>query len=415
MSLYSSFYASLSGLSANGNALSVIGNNLANLNTIGFKGSSSTFQDLFSSALGAATTQGNGNPIQIGLGTTLGAVNQNFGQGSFQSTGNVTDMAIQGNGFFTLQTLTGNRAFSRAGDFTINSLGNLVDPSGYQVIGWNRNAAGAVNTTLPPTTINIPTGLTSQATPTTNFGYATNLNASAAVASTFSSNVQVYDSLGTVHTVSITYTKTAANAWSWAATTDDAGAVIAAGAGNVTFNASGQLTAPLTNPPAIGITWSNGSAVQAVTFDIYSGNPPVSNLTQYASASSTSNSFQDGTGAGTINSLSVDQNGKIIGHFTNGQVLPLAQVALSVFANYNGLQKQGNNTWNETLASGTPNIGVANQGGRGTVLGGSLELSNVDTATELTQMIVTQQGYQANSRVITTANTLLQEVLNLAR
>lgn len=414
MSLYSSFYASLSGLSANGNALGVIGNNLANLNTIGYKGSSSTFQDLFSTAMGANSTQGNGNPIQLGLGTRLGAVFQNFGQGSNQATSNATDMAIQGNGFFVLQDASGARLYSRAGNFTLDNAGNLVDPNGYQVIGWNRTAAGTVNTTLPPSPIVIPTGITSPARATVDFGFVTNLNASAAVGDTFTSPNQVYDSLGTSHSVIVTYTKTAANTWTWATTTDDAGATLTGGTGTLTFDASGQLLTPATNP-AINIAWSNGSAAQALTFDIYSGNPPISNLTQYAAASSTSNSFQDGTGAGTIRSVSVSTDGTVVGSFTNGQTIPLARVSLALFANINGLQKEGNNTWSETIASGVASTGAASEGGRGTVLGANLELSNVDVAAEFTQLIINQRGYQANSRVVTTSDELLQETLNLKR
>ena len=139
MSIYSSFYSALSGLNANGNAMSVIGNNLANLNTIGYKGSSATFQDLFSSAMGGSAVQGNGNPNQIGMGTALGGISQNFASGSTQSTGNVTDMAVQGNGFFALQTQSGTRSYSRAGNFTLDVNSNLVNPTGYKVLGWSRN------------------------------------------------------------------------------------------------------------------------------------------------------------------------------------------------------------------------------------------------------------------------------------
>ena len=160
MGLYSAFYASLSGLSTNSSSLNIIGNNLANINTVGFKSSQSTFQDLFGVALGANSTSGNGNPITIGLGARLGAVGQNFGQGSFQSTSSVTDMGIEGAGFFTVQQKTGARAYSRAGSFTIDKTGYLVDPNGSNVMGWNRNALGVIDTNVPVGLVQIDTGIT---------------------------------------------------------------------------------------------------------------------------------------------------------------------------------------------------------------------------------------------------------------
>jgi flagellar hook protein FlgE len=303
MGLYSSFYASLSGLSANASALSVIGNNLANLNTVGFKGSSSSFQDLFASASGASGTQGNGDPSQIGLGTRLGAISQDFSQGSFQSSGNATDMAIQGSGFFTLRTKDGSQAFSRSGNFSINKNGVLSDPSGNQVMGWNR----------------------------------------------------------TDQTLS-----------------------------------------------------TNGPTSPSTKWEVFPAATPLqSSITSFASASATSNTAQNGYGAGSVNSLTVDQNGVVIGNFTNGQTLSLAQVAITTFPNQSGLTKNGSNTWGETESSGVPNVGAANKGGRGAVLGANLELSNVDVATEFTALIIAQRGYQANSRLVTTSDQLLQETLNL--
>lgn len=414
MGLYSAFYASLSGLSANASSLNVIGNNLANLNTVGYKGSSTTFQDLFAAALGANSTSGNGNPIQIGLGTRLATVFQNFGQGSFQSTNSVTDMALQGSGFFTLAAKGGGRLYTRAGNFTIDGSGNLVDPNGHAVLGWNRTAAGTLNTTLPVTSINIPTGITSPATASRNFGFVSNLNSTAAVGTQFTSTIQVYDSLGTTHSLIVTYTKTANNTWDYAISTDDPTIVPATvSSGTLQFDNAGQLINPATNPAPFTVPWGNGAQAQSLTWNIWSSG--TSNLTQFASSSSTSNSFQDGFGAGTIRSLSVDQDGKIIGNFTNGQTIALAQVSVAVFSNMNGLQKEGDNSWSETLASGPPSIGLANQGGRGQILGAQLEQSNVDVAEEFTRLIISQRGYQANSRIVTTTDELLQETLNLKR
>lgn len=420
MGLYSSFYASLSGLNGNASVLSVIGNNLANMNTIGYKGSSATFQDLFAAALGANGTQGNGNPASIGMGSRLGSVFQNFAQGSFQSTSSVTDMAIQGSGFFVLDLKGGGAAYTRAGNFTLDRYGNMVDPNGNFVKGWNRNSLGVVDTTTPSTRINIPIGVTSAATASTNFAFNTNLDSTSPVGSTFTSSIQVYDSQGATHSMVVTYTKTAANNWDYAIWSPDAlvgGSASSAAnpctTGALTFNTDGTLAAPAANPAQFGVTWNNGAAASGLTWQIYSGVPPTSNISQYASASTTSNSSQNGFGSGNIRTLTVDQNGLVTGSFTNGQTLALGQVALAIFANNNGLNKMGDNAWMETLSSGPASVGLANQGGRGSVLGSNLELSNVDVAEEFTKLIISQRGYQAGSRVLTTTDQLLQETLNM--
>jgi flagellar hook protein FlgE len=410
MSLYSSFYASLSGLSANSGMLGVIGNNLSNLNTVGYKGSSSAFQDLFNASLGSNGTSGNGNPMQVGLGTQLGAISQNFGQGSFQSTGNVTDMAVSGQGLFMLRRSDGSQLYTRAGNFILDRNGFLVNPNGDQVLGWNRvgNALTTTGTVVP---IQINAGTVSPPTPTTTVATTTNLDADAAVGTIFSTPVQVTDSLGSDHTILVTYTKTAANAWALTYSSD-AGTTVT-GPANMTFDSAGVLTLPLADGTITVTGWPNGAANSTINWDIW--NATTASITGFAAPSATSSSTQDGAGAGTVRSLVVDQNGIITGNFTNGQTIQLAQISLATFPNMNGLSKEGNNSWSQTLSSGAPNIGAADQGGRGKVLGGQLELSNVDTATEFTQLIVAQRGYQANSRIVTTADTLLQEVLNMVR
>jgi flagellar hook protein FlgE len=429
MSLYSAFYSGLSGLATNANALNVIGNNLSNINTVGFKGSSTTFRDIFSTSLGGVTTQGNGNPIQFGLGVQVNSVSQDFSQSSFQGTGNALDMAIQGNGFFTLQTSDGRQVFSRAGNFTRNNAGFLVASDSSSVMGWNRDpVTGLVNTSASLAPIRIDASTTASAFATQNVRLGINLNSATAVptppalpTASLTTPIQVYDSQGNAQNVNITYTKTGANTWDYAAGVT-APATIGSGAtGTLVFSASGTLLsingAPPTtasNPVLGAINWGNGTAVQDVNWNIVNPDNSV-NLTQYSAASSTSSSFQDGYAAGTLRDLTVDQNGVISGTFTNGQVISLAQVALSTFNNVNGLVQTGNNHWGQTLASGSPTIGLANQGGRGGVLGSNLELSNVDVAGEFTKLILSQRGYQANSRIVTTTDELLQETLNLKR
>ena len=423
MSLYSAFYSGLSGLSTNANALNVIGNNLSNINTIGFKGSSTTFRDIFSTSLGGVSTQGNGNPIQFGLGVQTNSVSQDFSQSSFQGTGNALDMAIQGNGFFTLQTSDGRQVFSRAGNFTRNNGGFLVASDGSSVMGWNRDTTtGLVNTSASLAPIRIDAGTTASAFATQNFRTGVNLNASAAngATSALTTPIQVYDSQGNTQTLIVTYTKSGTNTWDYAVTGPAGATVGGAANGTLTFSSSGNLqlingAAPVAGSnPVLNITWGNGAAASAINFDLVNLDNS-SNITQFSAASSTSSNFQDGYGAGTLRDLTVDQNGIISGTFTNGQVISLAQVALSTFNNVNGLVQTGNNHWGQSLASGSPTIGLANQGGRGGVLGSNLELSNVDVAGEFTKLILSQRGYQANSRIVTTTDELLQETLNLKR
>lgn len=418
MGLYSAFYASLSGLGANSSSLGVIGNNLANLNTIGFKGSSASFQDIFSASLGGLSSQGNGNPIQIGLGTRLGVVGQNFGQGSFQSTQNPLDMAIQGSGFFSVMTPDGRTVYTRAGNFTRDNSGYLVNPSGAKVLGWNVNSTtGLINTSATPAAIQIAAGFTTSALATQNVRLAINLDANQSITATaphLTSPIQVYDSQGNLHTLNVQITKTAANTWGYAIV-DPTGTATLGGAGSsgtLTFNSSGNLLTPALPNPTFSVNWNNGTSAQTITWQVRDSSGS-SNVSQYAASSSTNSSFQDGYGAGSLRDLSVDQNGIVSGSFTNGQVLALAQVSLASFNNPNGLLQIGNTEWGQTIASGAPTIGVANAGGRGGVLGANLELSNVDVAEEFTRLIVSQRGYQANSRVVTTTDQLLQETLNL--
>jgi flagellar hook protein FlgE len=425
MSLYSAFYSSLSGLSSNASALGVIGNNLSNLNTIGFKASSTSFQDLFNTALGGTGTGGNGDPMQIGLGTGLAAVSQDFSQGSPQATGNVTNMALQGDGFFTLQSPSGAALYSRAGQFSINKGGFLVDPNGNSVMGWNA-VNGVVNANGTPVPVFLNPGATSPPAPTTTISNTTNLDSASAAGTTFTAPIPVFDSLGASHNILITYTATATTGtWDVSATTDGGATATLAGfpvdavTGKpcVIFNNNGTLKTPAVGT-ATTITlagWTDGAANQAVTWNLWTGAGAAASasLTSYAQSSGTTATSQNGYAAGSVDSMSVDQNGNIIGTFTNGQTMTMAQVAISTFSNQNGLSLQAGNTWSTTLASGAANVGAANTGGRGTTLGSNLESSNVDVATEFTNLIINQNGYQANSRVITTTDTLLQTIISM--
>ncbi len=443
MSLYSAFYSGLSGLATNANALNVIGNNLSNINTVGFKGSSTTFSDIFSTSLGGVSTQGNGDPIQFGLGTQVNGVSQNFSQSSFQSTGNALDMAIQGNGFFTLQTPAGQQVYSRAGNFTINNTGNLVANDGSSVMGWVRDpVTGLVNTSAALAPIQINAGTTASAFATSKITTGMNLNASDPAGTTFTTPIQVYDSQGNAQSLVATYTKTAPNTWTYTIAGPPNSTITinnvtqafpivppatAPVMGTLDFSPAGALLSdtalvggvptqvPATSTaanPLMTIAWGNGAANSNITMALVNTDKST-NVSQYSAASAATSSSQNGYGAGSLTSMTVDQTGIISGTFTNGQVIQLAQVALSSFNNVNGLVQAGNSHWAQSLSSGSPTIGVAGQGGRGGVLGSNLELSNVDVATEFTKLILSQRGYEANSKIVTTTDQLLQVTLNL--
>jgi flagellar hook protein FlgE len=434
MSLYSAFYSGLSGLSSNANALNVVGNNLSNINTVGFKGSSASFSDIFSSTLSGVAMTGNGDPIQFGLGTQVNGVTQDFAQSSFQSASSALDMAIQGNGFFTLRNAAGQEVYTRDGSFSQDSNGFLVASDGSNVLGYTIDPITGLPSAAA-TPIQISSGLTSAAVATSTITMGTNLNSSApttGTGSTFSSPIQVFDSQGNAQNLTVTYTNTGNNTWTYAVTAGAAGTTItgpgASTAGTLVFNTDGTLqsvngtalTYPITAAQAtaantatqLTITWPNGAtANQAINLNVVDPSSDTPTITQYAATSATSSSAQNGYASGTLSSLAVDQNGIISGTFTNGQIVKLAQVALSTFNNVNGLVQAGNNEWTQSLSSGAPSIGVAGQGGRGSVLGSNLELSNVDVATEFTDMILNQRGYEANSKIITTTDQLLQDTL----
>ena len=417
-----SFSAGLSGLNANGAYLGVIGNNLANINTVGFKASTVTFTDLVSQGVSGSS----GNPMQVGLGTAVGSISPVFSQGSIESTQQGTNVALQGNGFFVVRNSAGV-SFTRAGDFSFDASGNLVTPDGHFVQGYTAidPTTGAVVTTGQPTNISVPPGVLRAPVATTQFKTQVNLDASAAVGATATTAIQIYDSLGTSHLVTITYTKTAANTWTTAATVPGAEVtggtagtpfVLATGAATLVFNASGQLAtinaAAPTDRTITTPTWLNGAAASTFSWDIMDANN-VASLTGFASPSATSSISQNGAAAGMMSNLTIVSDGRMLATFGSGQPVPVAQLAVANFNNPAGLVKTGSSKYMESQASGSSNIGVAGTGGRGTVLGAALEQSNVDVAQEFTKMILAQRGYQANAKTITTADQVLVDTLNM--
>ena len=421
-----SFSASLSGLNANQQKLSVIGNNLANLNTVAFKGSSVNFSDLVSQSLGGPSA----NPMQVGLGVVTGSISPVFSQGSIENTREATNVAIQGNGFFVVKDPnSGGLAYTRAGNFSFNSDGVLVSPDGFRVQGFTQidPLTQEIITTGQAGDITVPPGVLREPVATTNFSTRTNLNSNAVAGDVFTTAVQIYDALGSAHMVTVTYTKDAApGAWTYEMTVP--GEDIVGGTagtpqaiftgGTVQFDANGKLQTLNGGAPAdVAITtaaWTNGAAASVLNWDVLDANN-VTSLTGFDSASATSSINQNGSAAGMITSISIDSAGQIIATFGAGQTIPVGALALASFNNPKGLVKLGSNRYGESQAAGVANIGTAGTGGRGTLIGSAIEQSNVDIATEFTQMILAQRGYQANAKTITVSDEVLVDTLQLKR
>jgi len=421
-----SLYSGLSGLNANALQLSLIGNNLANVNTTGYKSSSASFQDLLSQTLSGGSEST--NPQQVGLGTVAAGTNMNFTQGSLQTTGVTSNVAIQGEGFFVISDGVGN-SYTRAGDFHVDASGNVVTPDGDFVQGYTVKdpTTGKIIPDGALSNINLPPGTLFPPSSTTNLRLISNLNANAAVGDTFSSSVRIVDSLGASHQLSITWTNTAAGAWDYditipavdvgGATTDPPTSL---GTGSMGFDANGVLTTPAANFDIEITGFSNGATdmttagANAINFQLF--NPDgTANLTGFAAPSATASSSQNGFAAGSLQSFAIGMDGIVQGIFSNGQTAELARLSLATFNNPPGLIKMGQNHFSASVSSGEPSFGVPGEGGRGTTAGAALELSNVDIATEFVNMLIAQRGYQANSKIITTTDNVLQEAINLVR
>jgi flagellar hook protein FlgE len=409
----SAFSIPLSGLEATSQSLNVIANNLANLNTDGYKDETLNFADIFNQMQG---TSGNGDPIQTGSGVQAAGTSSNFSNGSVSTTGVASNMALQGNGFFVVQNGSGTD-YTRSGDFTVNSSGQLTTPDGELVMGYPAtNGVVSTSGALAPISVNQASAIPGVASST--FQMNTNLDSSASVGATFSTPITVYDSLGTSQTMNVQYTNTAANKWSYsitlpAAATGGTGNPTTVASGNLTFNSSGQLTAPTGTVTGIKITGlADGAADMNLTWNLNnaSGSP---SITQQDSASATSTTTSDGYGVGTLSSYSVLPDGTVQGKFSNNQTLALGQVAVASFANAQGLAQSGQSDYQATFASGAAVVGQAGAGGNGTITGGSVEGSNVDLSTEFANMIVAQQGYEANAKALTTLNQISQATIQM--
>jgi flagellar hook protein FlgE len=403
------FDVSLTGLNASQNQLQSVSNNLANLNTVGYKDQTTSFSDIFAQT---SALNGVGDNLQSGLGVKTSQTVSNFTVGSQNATGISSNMALNGNGFFITQAANGQTDYTRAGDFTTNATGQLVSPDGNLVMGYPAvNGVVSADGVLQPIVIN--SGATIPATATTSFSLSANLSSAAATGTTFSSTTPVYDSLGTAQQVTVNYTKTGANSWSYSVNvpTSATGATSSqVASGTLTFDSSGKLTSP-TGSVAISIpTLADGAASMNLNWNLddASGNPTIS---QTSAASGTTATSQNGYPSGTLSSYTVGPDGTINGLFSNGQTSALGQVAVANFANEQGLTQVGGNEFQASAASGIAQVGVAGTAGLSTIAGGYTEGSNVDVATEFGKMVVAQQAYQANAKSITTMDQILQTTI----
>ncbi|HHY47677.1 MAG TPA: flagellar hook protein FlgE [Firmicutes bacterium] len=409
-------FSGVSGSRAHQTRMDVIGNNISNVNTIAFKSSRVTFEDMMYQTLkGAAAPTGSGrggiNGAQVGLGTRVRSIDTFFTQGYLETTDIPTDLAIDGSGLFIVSD--GSRRFyTRDGGFRFDGNGVLVHAStGLKLQGWMADATdGRVDLTKPLEDIRIPLGAKMSARATSSVEFGGNLDSNAAAGSTFAVPFEVFDSLGNPHQLTLTLTKSpTANEWTWDVGHSDPGiAVNEIGGTTIVFDEFGQCSSGKTGT----ITFDPGALTGAAPVNI---ELDFSKLTQYAAPSSVRPSFWDGYTAGELEDFTVNDTGVIVGIYSNGQHETLGQLAVANFSNPAGLTAAGANLYGTSANSGPALIGTPGSGSRGKVVCGALEMSNVDLAREFTDMIITQRGFQANSRIITTADEMLQDVLNLKR
>jgi len=506
-----SFYIPLTGLDADSTALNTVANNLANMNTTGYKSQSVHFSDLFYQQIGST---GSGNPIQLGAGAKVSSIATDFSNGSPSSTGVDTNVALQGNGFFVVND-GATSLLTRAGNFSLDASGNLITANGLSVMGFPATN-GVVDTNSPITPIHIPVGEVEAPSATTSFGMKATLNSGAAIGSTLSGKVQVYDSLGSSYQATVTYTKAGTNAWSYSismpdtlqsnssttagtttvnynfgssggtmatvnpatnltitgpnasgvsttitppavtagesltqyandltaalsasgitatVTTSAAGQLSISGPGistlgsviqdpiasvsangNLTFDSNGNLVSPSTDVG--GITFSglsDGASNMSMNWALF-GTDGAANLSQINQTSAVSSTIQNGFASGNYTGFSIGSDGTVTATFNNGQKLNVGQLALGNVVNLQGLEHLGDGDYATTLASGTATIGISGTSGLGTMVGGALEASNVNIAAEFSELIIAQRAFEANSKAVTTFDTIAQETINM--
>jgi flagellar hook protein FlgE len=389
-----SLYSGISGLRAHQTMLDVTGNNIANVNTTAFKASATQFQDTLSQmtqgAAGPQAAVGGSNPAQVGLGVQVAGITTNFAQGSAQSTGRSRDMMISGDGYFVTQ-LGGETLYSRAGSFDFDAEGRLVAPGGALVQGWSAQN-GVINTGTAIGNITLPLDAVSPARATTTATVGGNLPSDAAPGTVLVRDVNVYDTSGAARPVSVTFTRSLTG-WDVAAKDGTTTAT-----GSLTFT-DGKLDASSTQTLPLGASM----------------NVDLTKIEGFATLNTVSVTGQDGTAAGTLKSYTLGKDGTLVGLFSNGGQVAIGRIALATFVNPGGLEKAGGSNYRTTVNSGAAEVGQAGTGSLGALSSGQLEMSNVDLSQEFTNLIVAQRGFQANARIITTSDEVLQELTNLKR
>ncbi len=401
-----SLFSGLSGVNIHQTRLDVIGSNLANVNTVAYKESRTTFHDSLYETLQGAS--GTGNPIQVGTGASVAAIDVLHRQGAIQPTGEPFDVAIEGSGMFVLSD-GASLLYTRNGSFTVDRNGGLVwSGSGLKVQGWAATS-GVIQPSGTPGDLAVPLNTIFPAQATTEMTLVGNLDANDGVYAAGPPptggyrmmSIDVFDSLGIAHTVDVEFTKTAVDTWAWAA--EVAGASV--GTGTVTFDASGALVPAAT--PSISIAVTTG-ATTPLLVDL-----DVSEITQYGGDYTAAVVAQDGFSSGAIEDMAISSAGVLTARLSNGQDVDLGQIALANFANLRGLSRVANGAFVGSPASGPPLFGTPGAGSYGSVTAQALEQSSVDLTRQFVDMIVTQRGFQASARVIATANQILQEVVNI--
>ena len=424
-----SFSIPLTGLEADSTALNTIANDLSNMNTTGFKAETTDFSDLFYQQIGST---GAGDPIQVGAGVKVASNEIAFTQGSINSTGNATDVALDGNGFFVVNNGEGANEYTRAGTFSLESNGNLVATNGLSVMGYPA-VNGVVNTNAPLTAVNIPVGAILSPKATTTMNMTANLDSASAAGVQFPAQITVYDSLGAPHLLTVTYEPGAApNTWTYSAAlpaADFASGVSTPATGTLTFDSSGNLTSVTptgaAGPETVGTAAGD---VQSIPL-AFAGLTDVSNnlaiqwnllgtggtptISQVDTASAVSATTQDGYTSGQYQSFSIGADGTVTASYSNGQLQNVGQLALANVTNQQGLSLEGDGDYVTTLASGNAVIGTSGTTGLGTVQDGALEASNVNISSEFSDLIIAQRAFEANAKSVTTFDTVTQDTINM--
>lgn len=428
--MFTSFSTALSGLNADSTAIDVVGNNLANLNTTGYKQSVVSFHDLVSQSLGAGLGE-----TQVGFGVASPLTTRQFTQGALQASTGQLDAAIQGDGFFMVTDPSTNATlYTRAGDFQVDANGNLLTSTGQNVQGWTMSN-GSINTSGAVSSIQIPVGQLRQSVATTSMSLSANLNAAAvsgvstgSTADNFSTPIQVVDSLGNPIVMTATFTKDPKTPLQWTYQITVPGGTTKTGTagtptpllttpGVLTFDTSGKLLTPAAADGSIPITvkgLTDNAADMNVNFNLY-GSDGAATITQFSEASATSAQSQNGVPAAQIISVGLGDGGQVLAQYSNGTQQVVAQVAVASIRNPGSLIAVGENNYQASQQTAQAAVGLANTGGRGDIKGGELEASTVDIAAEFTNLIVLQRAYEANGKVITAGDQLSQDTIALMR